>query len=156
MTHYTIQQWQAYIQGGEFDCTSMDTHLLECDDCTEFYLVALEELHEYLPELTNITAFTEGVLERIGPLPKYKPITQQPIANKKWYINTLFHYTIAASLTLVLVGSGIFDHMVDRVLQISQETEQAQKTSVSDQLTNKAGKWLDSIPAKHVKKEGNP
>lgn len=154
MTHYTMQQWQAYIQCGEFDRTSMDTHLLECDNCTEIYIEALEELHEYLPQLMDRTAFTEGVLAQIGSLPNNYSRTHQPISNKKWYTNTLFHYTIAASITLVLVGSGIFDQMLDRVSQISQDTEQAQKTIVSDQLTNKAGKWLDAIPT--MKKEGKP
>jgi hypothetical protein len=156
MTHYTTQQWQAYIQGSELGRASMDTHLLECDDCTEIYLIALEELHDYLPQLSNIKAFTEGVLDQIGQLPNNNIITHQHMSNKKWYTNMFFHYTVAASLTLVLVSSGIFDQMLDRVSEISQDTEFSQNSNLSDKLTNKAGQWLDSIPAKHLKKEGKP
>lgn len=156
MTHYTVQQWQAYIQGDELDRASMETHLLECDACTDMYVLALEELNETLPQLTNITAFSDGVLERIKSLPDYNTQNIQLLTNKRWYTNMFFHYTIAASLTILLVGSGIFDQIFERVSQISENTEQAQKTTVSDQLTNKAGQWLDAIPAKHVKKEGKP
>ncbi|MEX1029406.1 MAG: hypothetical protein WDZ91_05070 [Paenibacillaceae bacterium] len=151
MTHYRIQQWQAYIQGGEVDRASMDAHLLECDDCMEIYLVSLEELQEDLPQLTDITLFADVVLEHVRLLPKRNI---KRLDKRRWYTNTLFHYTIAASLTLLLVSSGLFNQMLDRVSQLSQDTEQAEQMSVSDQLTNKAGKWLDAIPTK--KKEGKP
>lgn len=154
MTHYTMQQWQAYIQGGEHDRASMDSHLLECVYCTENYLTVIEELQDYLPKVPNITTFTKGVLDQIELLPNNNILNRQHLTNKKWYTNMFFHYTVAASLTLILVGSGIFDQMFDRVSQISQDTEQDQLTSVADQLTNKAGKWLDALPAKQ--KEGKP
>jgi predicted anti-sigma-YlaC factor YlaD len=151
MTHYRIQQWKAYAQGGGVDRTSMDAHLLECEDCMELYVVSLEEVREDLPQISDITHFTERVLEQIQFLPKHRI---KRLDHRRWYSNTLFHYTIAASLTLVLVGSGTFNQMIDRVSQISQDTEQVHQISVSDQLTNKAGKWLDAIPTK--KKEGKP
>ncbi len=156
MTHYTLNQWQAYIQGDELDRASMDNHLLECDACMEIYVIVLEELNEILPQITNIKAFSDKVFTEIKSLPYKNTITQQAQSNKRWYTNTFFHYTIAASLTILLVGSGIFDQMFERVSQISQQTEQAQKSMVSDPLTNKAGQWLDAIPAKHAKKEGKP
>ncbi len=156
MTHYTDQQWKAYIQGDELDRASMDTHLLECDACMDIYLIVVEDLHELLPEITNITAFSEGVLQHIKSLPTYSTKHSQPMTHRRWYTNMFFHYTIAASLTILLVGSGIFDQIFDRVSEISENTEQAQRATVSDQLTNKAGQWLDSIPAKQVKKEGKP
>ena len=154
MTHYTIQEWKAYIQGDELDRALMDTHLLECEHCSEIYLVAVEELHEDLPQLMNIEAFCHEVIRKIELLPKKNTHINKHTTNKKWYTNTFFHYTVAASLTIVLMGSGIFDQMFDRVSQISHSTEQAQKTTVSEQLTNKAGQWLDAIPTK--KKEGKP
>jgi len=154
MTHYTIQEWKAYIQGDELDRALMDTHLLECEHCSEIYLVAVEELHEDLPQLMNLEAFSNAIIEEIKLLPKNNTNEYRHTNNKKWYMNMFFHYTVAASLTLILVSSGIFDQMFDRVSQISHSTEQAKKTTVSEQLTNKAGKWLDAIPTKM--KEGKP
>lgn len=155
MTHYSMQLWQAYIQGDEVERAAMDDHLQECDECMEMYVLCLDELQSYLPQLTNPIDLMDGVEEQIQATRAEVNLEQsRTITPKRWYTHPLFHYTIAASITFVLVSSGMFNHILDRVSQITEDTEQAEHISVSDQLTNKAGKWLDAIPNK--KKEGKP
>jgi predicted anti-sigma-YlaC factor YlaD len=154
MTHYSMQLWQAYIHGDEFERDSMDNHLQECDACLGMYVLCLDELQTSLPQLTSPIDFVDGVQEQVQLLPVVNPKQSRTITPKRWYTHTWFHYTIAASLTFVLVSSGMFNHILDRVSQLSEDTEQAEHISVSNQLSNKAGKWLDAIPTK--KKEGKP
>jgi hypothetical protein len=154
MTHYSLQLWQAYIHGDEVERDSMDNHLQECDECMGMYVLCLDELQVSLPQLMNPIEFMDRVQGHVQFKSECNSKPPRTIIPKRWYTHTWFHYTIAASITLVLVSSGMFNQILDRVSQLTENTEQAEHISVSNQLKNKAGKWLDAIPNK--KKEGKP
>ncbi len=150
-THYTKQQWQAYVLGEEIGRTSMDAHLAECDTCLIAYMEAVEQAAEHLPQLSDTQTLAQKVMERIDR----PPARRSKAVRRSWYMKPLAQYAIAAGLTIVLVGSGAFHQLFQGVSDLTRQAEYSDKATFSEQLTEQADRWLSSIPNKYVrKKEG--
>ncbi len=190
LTHYSKQQWLAYVLGEEIDRAEMDAHLVDCEACLTAYMAALDQAGDRLPELHDQQAFALKVVELVSDrlpeltnqklsaleaiaqsgdhlpkLPATKAIEQQTgelfqaipaaraqPARRSWYMKPIVQYTIAASITIVLVGSGMFNQLFEGLSDLTRQTEYSEKATISEQLTNQADRWLDSIPNKYVQK----
>ena len=152
MTHYTKEQWMFYAKGNEIDREAMEAHLLQCDACMDIYLFAVDALGSELPELDNVGLFISQIQieSKLDRQPHVQPI------KVSWFMKPIFQYTIAASITILLVGTGAFQLMFDRFSDIHREAASG-SSGFSEQLTDQTSQWLDAIPAKKLtKKEGRP
>lgn len=102
MSHYNEQQWRDYITSEKANPT-MEKHLLTCDTCLTTYLQVSSEQSDH----AFSDDFTTTILSSVTKMDLYEKKEVKP----KWYDSTIFHYTMAASLTLILVSSGFFSSM---------------------------------------------
>ena len=139
MTHYTFEQWLSYIKGDEIDRQPMDDHLYDCNDCMETYLLATEQLAKILPPMQmDVQEFTKKIYSDIQAVSNQVEQTRAHTHSKfiekhksnHWYTNVIFHYTIAASITIILMSSGLFQQMFNQVSDISRDAEVRQNITV--------------------------
>ena len=144
MKHYTTDQWYAYTLGSEENREVMDDHLLVCEACLSLYLSTVEDVADSMPALPDVTAFSEGILKKRSPSKTVHKRSLRPF----------LQYAIAASITIILVSSGVFQQLFDRYSDLNRDSADRSEPAISQQLTEKAGQWLDSLAMKQQKKEG--
>ena len=117
------EQAKAYLTGQEtvLEREEWERLLLEDEDTIAAYMEMLDEVESELPSLENSSAFVERVMEdwRTGNVADSARVEQVLIKEEgprryHWYEKTVFHYTVAASLTLLIMSSGMFDKLLDR------------------------------------------
>jgi len=101
MEHYNQQHWSAYLLNivDEEERIIMENHLYNCDQCMDLYINQLEAENEELAEPS--TTFTKTVMKGI--------FKEEQRKNKAQRITLFKYYTIAASITLILVATGVFN-----------------------------------------------
>jgi hypothetical protein len=171
MKHYTLEQWKKYVGQDLTDEDSADyeTHLSSCEPCLELYMQSLEVAAESYPVLVNGASLANKVMLTIAAQKSENPRNhrilqfgtvhrQKPLKLASWVRHPLFHYTVAAAVTLALMSSGIFQSIADRVGQVdrlraetAQEKPLIEQPSVSKKLMEKTIVMLDSIQPKHEK-----
>lgn len=171
MKHFTSEQWDLYAEGQlpDEERRAYEAHLSSCESCLEWYMQSLERAACAYPELEDEARFTEAVMARID---LEHPLSPPAFSMKKAKLgqtrrvpaftrNPLFHYTVAAVITVILMSSGAFQSLTDSVgyLETATETtgladsEQSAvtegPTSVSYKIMEKTIVMLDSIKARH-------
>ncbi|AST92353.1 anti-sigma factor family protein [Sutcliffiella cohnii] len=135
MNHYTQEEWLAYIQDelSEDRRTILEDHLYSCDQCLHVYLEQLNYVSDTLPMLSEEE---QNVV---------------PIETKKmpFYQHSIFHYTVAAAITFLLLTSGMFHSMIGFASNIEESTVQNREEAVSKNVMNKALSFLELIERKH-------
>jgi hypothetical protein len=86
-------------------------------------------------------------------------VQEKPYRRGSWLQHPVTHYTIAASITLLLLGSGTFasfsqklaQHELDLSMQQPKPViaiqEDKRTESWSDKMVNQTGSWLDGLQA---------
>lgn len=175
MKHYTGEQWMTYVEQGlsDEDNQQMEQHLVTCDSCMELYMQSLERVVGSYPSLPDEAALADRVMlaieaaDSVSPsstAPRLAPSEEAGFGSQKqrnprtWMRSPLFHYAVAAVITLVLMSSGIFqsimDHPagIDRTSNREAQAEAAEEpVSVSKKLMDKTIVVLDSIQPKQEK-----
>lgn len=132
--------WIDYVRGNVEAGTAerMEALLLGDEAAFAAYGEALSSLEQELPQPVDERAFMRSVL---AALPETEPRYMDKQA-KRWSRHPLFHYMIAASVTVLLLSGGFFDrlaaganHMMD--LNCSQDA------LISRQMMDAASGWLD-------------
>lgn len=133
--------WKAYIRGElSPDRTERLDQLLQNDDAMfQAYMTELMTSQDELPALHDEERFADDVLSALPA--KVQSRTNQE-HRKRWQ-NPLVHYVIAASITLLLLGGGVFDLLSAGANAAVQR--QAGDASLSDQLMQQATKWMERI-----------
>lgn len=114
----------------------LENHLFSCDQCLEVYLELVEAQSVELPKIEN-EHFTDEVVAGL-PVKKEKPrksILQSPI----------FHYGVAAVVTLTLMSTGVFQSITGIIGTVETSSFLDQKQSVSNSLMEKALSYFDII-----------
>jgi anti-sigma factor RsiW len=168
MKHYTLEQWKHYVEQDltDGDRDVYEAHLSTCELCLELYMQALERAADSYPVLIDQAALADKVMETIAartnaestvsqflqPESEHK---QKPSETASWLRHPIFHYTVAAAVTLVLMSSGVFQSIADPVGQAkppSTETAQVEtlieQPSVSKMIMEKTIVMLNSIQSK--------
>lgn len=148
--HFTKEEWTAYLHGAVIDRSLMESHLEHCAACQMVYVSAIEAQGESLPELADAGKFADEVDKRLkaGAARRLKP--------KSSRAKPIVQYAIAASLTILLVGSGAFQQLFDTFENLSTQMESGTNPAIAERLTDKAGRWLDGLPAMNKRiGEGN-
>ncbi|GIQ68969.1 zf-HC2 domain-containing protein [Xylanibacillus composti] len=140
--HYDRLFWNAYIADtlDEPERQRAEDHLLDCEACLALYLACVEEESPSMPALDpkQSEALANDVVHALFP-------------KKRWFQHVIFHYAVAASITLLLMGSGAFDRMTHAV-QLEQIV--ADKPTLTDKLMQTANGWLDELGS--ILKERKP
>ncbi|MDD2511076.1 MAG: hypothetical protein PHP26_11000 [Syntrophomonas sp.] len=110
MTHFSPEEWRTYGKGPtkEKDVL-MEKHLLDCDACLQLFLdsiddQAVEEARALIPP--DFTARTCGLLRTNARKEERRPGRSQ---RKR----LLACYAVAAAITIMLCGGGVFQSWSD-------------------------------------------
>jgi len=136
--HYRDEEWLMYMKDelAESRRGELEDHLYSCDQCLEIYMKLVKDQAVELPDLENIH-FTDEVVMKL-PVNKEKQkksILQSPI----------FHYGVAAVVTLSLMSTGVFQSMTGIVGTVEASSFSKQRQSVSTSLMEKALSVFDII-----------
>ena len=155
MNHFSYEQWTKYVKNElKVDIREeLDNHLYTCDQCLELYLHAVDEIENELPELSNEQDFTNAIMANISEQKVNETVIKQPNRNKPFYQNALFHYTLAAAMTILLMTTGVFQSITKYTETVQKAEFQEKKPSVTEGIMDKTFAWMDSLET--VDKEGN-
>ncbi|GGH24087.1 hypothetical protein [Paenibacillus segetis] len=134
--------WKDYIRRDDIQVNDeeLENDLLQDDESLAAYIEALTSLEQELPKLADQDRFTEKVMRSI-PIAEQKYHTKSTWS-RNWSRHPLFHYVIAASITLFLMSCGLFDYITLGTEKVIHQTE---GQSLSQQLLDKTSSWIDKI-----------
>jgi anti-sigma factor RsiW len=155
MKHFRYEEWKRYANDelAEADREMYENHLYSCDECLEVYLEAVAETE--LPPMENGSSFTDLVMARISEKAKKtaQPQTSEEKKRRPFYQSPLFHYSLAAAMTILLMTTGVFQSITQYAGAVQDPDFQEKKTSVTEGLVDKTFAWMDTIEKKN--KEAN-
>ncbi|MCZ8523383.1 MULTISPECIES: zf-HC2 domain-containing protein [Paenibacillus] len=167
MNHVTLGMWQAFILNSlsPEEREACEAHLEEdCAPCFELYLQALDGAAGMLPApeqpafqndiMRQWDAEHERLADKQRSLPEGVEQTKRP---RPWLQHPLFHYGVAASVTLLLMGSGVFQAIVGAADGAQTVRPPAQITgepgSYSGQLMEKTIGLIHALESKREREE---
>ncbi|MFM1654560.1 hypothetical protein ACI7RC_21040 [Brevibacillus sp. B_LB10_24] len=153
MRHYTRAEWTSYLHDvlSESEREQYDQHLYSCEECLALYMECLEDGKTSLPLLTDEQQFADAVMVELSRhgMPAVRPqiVSREPKRSqvKPWYQQTIFHYGVAAAITLILMSAGVFQQVFAVSTHLTASTQGEQQSSFSDRLMQKAVTVIDTI-----------
>lgn len=140
---------ERYVRGeGTYEERSNYEELMLSDDRVfTWYMQVLGEFDSELPDLPDPDGFVDGVVAHEEIIP-YSQRTAWPHQEhpKRWYERAIFHYTIAASITMLFLFTGAFDQLLPG--EISGDIPLSKQPSYSEQWMEKTSGWLDQLLAR--------
>lgn len=141
-----LKDWHAYITG---TCTLEETArleklLLEDGQALDAYLAALEQLEPTLKDHAaqiDTERFTDQVMAALPDIDG--EVSQVIFKRRRWFETPVFHYVIAASLTLILLSSGAFDKMM--LQNNGKPLPPKERVSYSEEVMRATTTWLDKF-----------
>jgi hypothetical protein len=171
--HLTLEQWRRYIHN---EMTSSereraDQELLVCEGCMWLFMEALEETE--MPDMIRLEDRVIAELLASAPIeakeslsvpieaPSRKPNTltmtkaYQPKRRGSWLQHPAMQYTLAASITLLLIATGALTGFSEKLQNLEEIEPEAQtigaewrsEASWSERLVDKAGSFFDDVQA---------
>ncbi|WP_173917302.1 zf-HC2 domain-containing protein [Halobacillus sp. Marseille-Q1614] len=127
MIHVTEEKMFAYIEDElpEDDRLLVEGHIDKCSQCFDSYLDAVDRLNTSY-ELSP--SFTDDIIDVI------KEHTPKKAGKAR---GTLFNYAIASSMTLLLMGSGVFQY----VFSTFDDQQFQEQPSITEKLLNETDRW---------------
>lgn len=126
--------------------------LLEDEETFASYIKMLDEVESNLPSLENSSAFVEKVMEdwagTITPSTRVEQVVvkEEETRRYRWYEKSIFHYAVAASLTLLIMSSGMFDKLLTGEMElIVPRNDQSPTYTYTEQMMHATSGWLDQI-----------
>jgi|GEM_PF-6840656 len=116
MKHITYENWIEYVQGNIENVEQYEQHLYKCDQCLTLYMKALEAEVVQLPTIT-----TEEIVQSVKSKQAEKTVSEK-VSSSNSFKKKMFHYALAACLTLFLMSTGVFSEMTKIVDQIESNT----------------------------------
>ncbi|MDR9853872.1 hypothetical protein RJP21_09680 [Paenibacillus sp. VCA1] len=141
----SVEEWAAYIRGDQSVQEReayMEEMLLENELALESYMQALELVEAELPVLPRPEGFTEMVMTRIGGSETKVVHMEARDDRRRWYEHRLFHYAIAACLTLIFLSAGWFDKLSPGPEHVKKHAREA---SFSEELVKVTTGWIDRL-----------
>ena len=118
-------------------------HLYTCDQCLELYIDAVDMQEEILPSISDEAAFMNDIMQKIS----FENMEIEKIEERKrpFYQSSIFHYAIAASLTLILMSAGFFQSIIKHTETIQKAEVSLKEEPKSGGLVDKTFAWMDSF-----------
>lgn len=135
-------EWVRYIRGDSKaeEESYLEQLLLEDDVELARFIESLDDMQDELPMLQDEPAFVELVMSQISPVTSVKTKTQP--SKRHWTESSIFHYVIAASITMVLLSTGLFDQIFDGA---GHAMEKVPERSYSEKWLDTTTNWLDQL-----------
>ena len=157
MTHYSYEEWMKYVKNELVQEVQeiVENHLYSCDQCLDLYLQAVTEVESELPFISNDTHFTDVVMAQVLEiqLPTIKSVKENRNGKKRFYQLAVFHYTIAAAMTILLMTTGVFQSLTQYAENVQSPSFQKKETSMTAGVVAKTFAWMDSLEEKNKKEE---
>jgi len=144
MKKYELEDWVSYIRGtlGEEERLEMEKLLFASDEEMEQYLYAMDSLEGELPEPEDHDVFAERMMQQLYGKPvQHSPKGKVKPRHKHWYEHPMFHYTIAASITFILLMSGVFQNLTGGSHALLEQPS----GSFTESMIQTAFSWLDAL-----------
>lgn len=149
---YTKAQWSKFKMG-EIKCEQekkMEDHLRQCTECMDKYLSLINEDEERCAKLSISLDFNKVAMEKIYKEPvNIKRIMEKRKIRRK---NLLIYYTAAASITLIIMSSGMFNHIVDSGTKVTSMAADVHKSiqikkefDISKSIVSRTANWIKSF-----------
>lgn len=159
MSHIPVEQWQRYVDDHMTpeEREQCDSHLNVCDLCLALYMQCLEQAEARLPQPENEAVLADAAMKRFDEYALNKlntTLTVLPAACSKPRLpliqHPFFHYAVAAVITLILMGSGVFHTITQQIAYIEPagKAEEPLDASFSKKLMDQTIGMLDSIQPK--------
>lgn len=159
MKHYTREQWSLLGQGKLSRNTEeqMENHLYSCEHCMESFLDVINADDMKIAEEIIPPDFTDSTAAYI----KKKSRTKTSISSKARSIhrrqNLIVCYAAAAILTLIFMGGGVFESLVDNYAKISTDVctvehkkmQESMGVTWADNLTSKTADWIEKFESSY-------
>lgn len=179
--HISSDQMSRYVNDRlvEAERIPVEQHLAACDFCLQLFVIAIEtaegEMQRADSDLTtpmpNMEQIEKRVVEQlmmeqehdhreVGPHVVTSTIQEKPRRLRTWLQHPVTHYTIAASITLLLLASGTFASFSQKLAQLDMNENKQQdirpnppaaagghSESWSDRMVDQTGSWLDGLKA---------
>ncbi|OAB46845.1 hypothetical protein [Paenibacillus antarcticus] len=150
MKHLSVEDkrrlGQLYINGG---CTmeqeqSWEMLLLEDAEAMDIHIQLLSSVELSMPDMMDSIQFTDDVMNSI-PVHLYeKEESNMEQRRRRWFEHPIFHYTVAACLTLLFLSTGLFDKLGTGDLTFIAK-EPKQTMPYSEKMMNITVTWLDQL-----------
>ncbi|MFC7061904.1 zf-HC2 domain-containing protein [Halobacillus seohaensis] len=133
MKHITNEDFVAYMRNelNDSNRSQIEDHLDECEIC---FLSYIESVTRWNTESELSPSFTDNTLDVLQE--------KSPAASKKYKSQskqTLVHYALAAGLTILLMGSGVFQY----VFSAFDDEKFQDQPSITEQVLDKRNFWLN-------------
>ena len=146
MSHISFEDWLAYLKNEleEEVRKFYDDHLYDCDDCLTVYLEAMDSAAELLPMIRNDNLFTNEVMQKVT---EQKAVDHSNAKTKPGiFKKEIFHYIIAAGMTIFLMSSGVFSNLINVVGQF--DSQDKNESSIVSNLMDKSISIIDKVGVK--------
>ncbi|PLR75667.1 hypothetical protein CU633_19750 [Bacillus sp. V3-13] len=155
MNHFSIEDWKKYLKNEISDDArgTYENHLYSCDQCLEVYMLALAEEEAALPAIEKETDFINMVMNSIAVVKQESQQEKQPKRSTRYYQTAAFHFVLAAAMTLLLMGTGVFQSVTGYTDTIENRNLQEKQPSITEGIMDRTFTWLDSFNMKN--KEAN-
>jgi predicted anti-sigma-YlaC factor YlaD len=139
MSHFTEKEWKGYTEGtlDKGQQTVMEDHLYECDACLADYLQFTQQLDHY-----EVPETPKGQMEELLKEMKVTKIEKKQTKRKQ---NQIWHYVIAASLTLTLMSTGLFHQVTGAWTEAESSLTKKAPESMTENLMKKTLSVIDSL-----------
>jgi hypothetical protein len=145
MMHHSKTQWQLFVNRDLDEALQekMQEHLLECDDCMTIYTDLIEISSDN--EVSIPEDFTDSIMNQI--FSENRQLSQRKLKQKR--INLFIYYVSAASITLFLTTTGVFQNLYEGFSAGAKYAEaNAQKQSIfisgwTHKLTDETSKLVN-------------
>lgn len=135
--------WRKYILGElpKAEADKMEALMRADDRQFELYMEVFMAVESELPALSDEERFARDVMVR---LPDQQANETAKGNRKKWrWDRPVLHYVIAASITFLLLGGGVFD-LLAAGTSVAVES-QGSGSPLSERLMERASLWMDQI-----------
>jgi hypothetical protein len=137
MKHYSAEEWSAFYRKEEnLDLLAMEDHLLECDQCLELFLLAVEQgdlksIEQRIPADFNrkTSQMLQGPVVLELPRKDFRP---------RWLAA---NYVAAAILTVMLMGGGVFQTLALK----ASEVPVRHPSSYSQKINSFLSSWPEQL-----------
>jgi hypothetical protein len=150
MNHVNQEQLQNYISNELHDKkrVEIEDHIYSCDLCLESYINQIEHSDNLPPVFANSEEFTKQTLSKIVASQKSSDSKSKKKivrTRKTWYQHTLVHYGFAASFTLILMTSGVFQSISGIPSTVEAAPLKQEERSISKNLMDRALSWIEVL-----------
>lgn len=170
--HITPDLMNEYVKNRlpETERALVEQELSACEVCLELFIGSMNdseaELQQPLPDfdlleqrvVAQLASEQEFLRIQSDQVETVKRNQESPSRVRTWLQHPVTHYTVAASITLLLLASGTFSTFSEKLVQHDMnenkqytmrpnlpEASDRQKESWSDRIVDQTGSWLDGL-----------